>query len=718
MEKKVRALPLYDGERDPVGVDWLVVDPGRPTGVFRGNDETEIVLSNGLIRRVFRVRPNGCTVAFDNLVTGEPVIRGVKPEAVVELDGNRYNVGGLVGQVEYAYLRPEWVDSFTAEPGAFSLADFEVGPTRERFAWKMVRYAGNTTWPPAGRALHFKYLHPDLPGVEVGVHYEVYDGIPLCSKWLTVTNDTRDPARPVRLSSFTSEVLAAVEVEGFPQGTPDNYEKPNIHVETDYAFSAMSPKTTNNAVFWVPDPQYTTQVPYSSDAPFQLEVRPPIGPDVDLPPGETFESFRAYELPFDSWDRERKGLAQRRMYRTIAPWATENPILMHVRSADPERVKVAVDQCAEVGFEMVVLTFGSGFNIEWAGEEFGGEYVEEVRDEIVEYAHSKGIEVGGYSLLASRTISEEDDVVTPEGSGGPTFGHSPCLGSAWGQWYFQTLYKFFEETGMDLLEHDGSYPGDLCASTSHPGHRGLSDSQWTQWKTITDFYKWCRGRGVYLNVPDWYFLSGSSKTGMGYKEVNWSLPRERQVILARQNIYDGTWEKTPSMGWMFTPLTVYHQVGNWKESTLEPLSEHLEFYEWHLAQNFGSGVQSCYRGPRLYDSDETKAVVKKWVDFYKRHRAILDSDIVHVRRPDGRDVDCILHVNPFLEVKGLAMVYNPLDRPVHRPLKLPLYYTGLTETARISERDGEVCEYQLDRHYNVKIPLDMPPNSVTWYAIR
>jgi hypothetical protein len=37
--------------------------------------------------------------------------------------------------------------------------------------------------------------------------------------------------------------------------------------------------------------------------------------------------------------------------------------------------------------------------------------------------------------------------------------------------------------------------------------------------------------------------------------------------------------------------------------------------------------------------------MKHWVDFYKRYRGILDSDIVHVRRPDGRDLDVMLHVN-------------------------------------------------------------------------
>ncbi len=53
--------------------------------------------------------------------------------------------------------------------------------------------------------------------------------------------------------------------------------------------------------------------------------------------------------------------------------------------------------------------------------------------------------------------------------------------------------------------HDGNYPGDMCASTSHPGHKGLGDSQYKQWKIISDFYKWCKSQGVYLRVPDYYF---------------------------------------------------------------------------------------------------------------------------------------------------------------------------------------------------------------------
>ncbi len=38
--------------------------------------------------------------------------------------------------------------------------------------------------------------------------------------------------------------------------------------------------------------------------------------------------------------------------------------MMHVRRADTETFRSAVDQCAETGFEMVIYTFGSGIDME------------------------------------------------------------------------------------------------------------------------------------------------------------------------------------------------------------------------------------------------------------------------------------------------------------------------------------------------------------------
>ena len=48
--------------------------------------------------------------------------------------------------------------------------------------------------------------------------------------------------------------------------------------------------------------------------------------------------------------------------------------------------------------------------------------------------------------------------------------------------------------------------------------------------------------------------------------------------------------------------------------------------------DIGAGVAACYRGYRLYDTNETKALVTKWVSFYKKYRSILIRDIIHVRK--------------------------------------------------------------------------------------
>jgi hypothetical protein len=690
--------------------DWLIDPSSYKARIIQDGSVGEVTLTNGLIERRFRLAPNAATVGFENLMTGEAVLRGVKPEAAVEIDGQSYDIGGLIGQDEYAYLLPEWLDCMTSDPKAFQFKGMSFGQTKPRLDWRRKRYAAELPWPPPGVSLTLNFQPPEarLQNIVISVHYELYDGIPLLAKWLTIANSG---SKPIKINSFKNEILAAVEAEVTVE-KPGQWNYPNIHVESDYAFLGSTAEGANRTAHWVPDPQYKTQVNDKRQTPCLLECRPPLGPDIDVAAGATFETFRTYELIFDSADRERKGLAIRRMYRTITPWVTENPVIMHLKSIDPEVVRAAIDQCAEVGFEMVILSFGSGLDMEDEAPANIAKF-----KKLADYAHAKGIELGGYSLLASRRVNDEEDVINPKTgkTGGAIFGNSPCLGSRWGQDYFRKIRNFLEKTGFDLLEHDGSYPGDLCASTQHPGHRGLEDSQWTQWKTVTDFYKWCRGQGIYLNVPDWYFLSGSNKTGMGYRETNWSLPRDRQIILGRQNIYDGTWEKTPSMGWMFVPLVEYQ--GGGEAATLEPLSEHLDAYEAHLAQNFGSGVQACYRGTRLYDTEETKAAVKKWVDFYKKYRTILDSDLIHLRRPDGRDLDGLLHVNAKAKPRGLAVLYNPTGRLIEKTIELPLYYTGLTDVALIREQENPPVSYSIDRNYMAWLPVKIPPRNLTWLII-
>jgi len=700
-----------DAKRGPA--DWLI-DGSVYTSTIKESDD-RLIMTNGLIARSFTLKPDGATISFYNNMTGTELLRAVKPEAIITINGIPMKVGGLTGQPVNNYLIEEWISNMKQDSlSPFVQTGYKSGEIEPRFGWKkrLEWMPKDLPWPPLGKSADFTYSAKEenslVNGIKVIVHYEIYDGIPLMCKWITVENNSDEE---IVINSYTSELLAFAEAES-AVGDKKNWILPGVYVETDYAFggSMSSESCYEKSVWWIPDQDYKTIVNYNRVQPSMLECRPVIGPAERVNPGGSFSGFRTWILVNDSSDRERNGLAQRKMYRTIAPWITENPIFMHLRYSDNETVKEAVKQCAETGFEKIILSFGSGFNI----EDTSRANLEKYR-ELVNFAHSKGITLGGYSLLASRHIDDRNDVLMPEGRQ-PVFGNSPCLGSVWGEEYFRKLYRFIEYTGFDNFEHDGSYPGDVCASLMHPGHKGYEDSQVRQFRIITDFYKWCRGKGVYLTVPDWYFLNGSSKTGMGYRESNWSLPRRQQEIIERQNIFDGTWEKTPSMGWMHVPLVEYQ--GGGAEATIEPLKEHLPHYGQRLADLFGAGVQAAWRGKRLYDAPETLDLVKKWVSFYKMHRAILDADIIHVRRPDGKDIDAILHVDPANEEKGLLMVYNPLSYPVKKDLKINIYYTGLTNYVTVSENDKQGLRYPVDRNYEVTIPVNVGANSESWYILK
>lgn len=697
--------------------DWLIDPTSYKTIVKFSQDSSHLTVSNGLIKNVYNLNETVTRIHFENQFNQQSILRAVQPEAILSIQGVSWKVGGKKGQPNQAFFMPAWEHLLKTDSNTFLIQDIKVSPITDHLPWE--KPSGHLqAWPPAGKEIIFNFqsvsghssslMVKKINNLTVEVHYAYYDGLPAYSKWLVIRNNGRES---IKIDRVTTELVAAVERVSWVESGTIPYPRPLLHVETDYAFGGMSAEVANDhVVHWTKDPDYSSQVHYLRETPCLLQVSPDSGPSIHLDAGMSWTSYRTYVLALDGEDRERNGLAQRRLYRSIAPWTLENPLMMHVRHADWTTVKNAIDQCAETGFEMVILTFGSGFNLENDSVSSLNQY-----KKYADYAHNKGIRIGGYSLLASRSIAPDQDVIMPDGLT-PAFGHSPCLQSEWGLAYFKQLYRFYEYTGFDLLEHDGSYPGDVCASYQHPGHQDLADSQWKQRQLIADFYAWCRKKGIYLNVPDYYYLSGSNKNAMGYREVNWSLPREEQVIHTRQNIYDGTWEKTPSMGWMFVPLTEYHGGGT--AATIEPLHEHLDHYEQMITSNLAGGVQACYRGPRLYDTPETKAMVTKWVQWFKAHRQVLEGDIIHMRRADGRDLDYWLHVNPAGAEKALLTVFNPLDHSVTKTIKVPLYYSGLKTKTSCTDPNGKVVSVDLHRDYTVPLEVHLKARGFSWYIFR
>ncbi len=711
LKGKLDKLPVYGSlvsERTPY--DWLLTPEKSKAGIYASADGKSLVVANGMVARTFRLFPNLATTGYTNRMTGESMLRAVSSEGDVWIDGQRLSIGGLAGQPERAYLLESWLDQLTTLPGSFLLEDFEVTEQTPLIQWKPTRWALNEKMPTGQKVvftLRGEGLYRD---VVLKLHVGVYDQVPVISKYFEIENRS---ALPLTVDSFRVEHLAMVEAESPSDGDATRFRLPNIHVESDYACAgAFTERETDITERWVTDPAYTSQRNYLLQTPCVLDVMPPVGPDQRIAAGGKFSSFRVYEMPFDSDDRERKGLFTRRMYRTLSPWTTQNPIFMHLTSTNPEIVKRAINQCDTTGYEMIILSFGSGLN----AEDTSAVNIAKFK-ELVDYARSRGVEMGCYSLLASRWISDEVDVINPLTGkrGGMRFGSSPCLSSEWGEAYFRKIKTFFEKTGMRCFEHDGSYPGDVCASTVHAHHRGLNDSQWNQFHRIADLYHWMCENGIYLNVPDFYFLNGSTKVGIGYRETNWSLPRDRQLIHTRQLNYDCTWERPQSALWSFVPLVQYH--GGGAAATLEPLSEHLYEYKTLMVQNYGAGVQACYRGPRLYDTPATRQAVVDVINWYKRYRRILNSDIIHLRRPDVADWDGIMHVDPAGKERALALFFNPTAQPIVREIVLPLYYTGLDKKARIREQEGKARSYKLDGSRSVKLCVTIPANGYTWYVV-
>lgn len=694
------------------GKDWLLENSTYKASVTQSADGKSIEISNGLVRRVFLIKPNAACISYENLGNGQQLVRAIQPEAVVVVGNDTLNIGGLHGQKERAYLSPAWAETFRGGAHDFQFVGYKLGKIDPFIRWKKAFWTKSIK-PASGKSLTMSYRSDKYDGLAVDVHYAIYDGIPLISKWVTVVNRMH---KEVIIKRVVSETLALVEEESAVVGSIGQMEKPSgIYFENDYAFNnSMRYHLSDQATHWKADSAYTSQVNYNFTTPCKVEIYPEKVTAVSLAPGDSLISLRTHELLQDSYDRERRGLGVRKMYDAIAPWTAQNPIFMHLVSQNDDQVYEAVRQCKATGYEAVIMSFGSHCDMEDTTAANVARW-----KKIADFAHQNGIRLGAYSLFSSRRISDEDDVIDPV-SGLPDksafFGHAPCLGSKWGLAYLDKLKFFMKNVGIDIFENDGPYPGDLCASVVHPGHTGLGDSQWKQIALQKELYHWCSENGIYVNSPDWYFLDGSNKIALGYREVNFGLPREQQMVLNRQNIFDGTWDKTPSMGWGFVPLVAYQGAN--PDALIEPLKDHLKDYDQLMAQYYGAGVQACYRGFRLYDTETTKQVVTNRVSWYKKYRDILNADIIHLRRADGRDWDGFLHADPYGREKGLMMLFNPLGKAITRTIQIPVYYTGLLQKVKLTDQYGTIRNLPVSRDYKITLEVTIPADSYLWYVLQ
>ena len=84
----------------------------------------------------------------------------------------------------------------------------------------------------------------------------------------------------------------------------------------------------------------------------------------------------------------------------------------------------------------------------------------------------------------------------------------------------------------------------MCSGGKTHRHDDFTDSQYKQWKaSVNDWYQKLKSRGIYINAPDWHFLNGINRCGVGYEEIAFSEKRAEQLITSRIYYYKGTFDK-------------------------------------------------------------------------------------------------------------------------------------------------------------------------------
>jgi hypothetical protein len=111
------------------------------------------------------------------------------------------------------------------------------------------------------------------------------------------------------------------------------------------------------------------------------------------------------------------------------------------------------------------------------------------------------------------------------------------------------------------------------------------------------------------------------------------------------------------------------------------------------------------------------------VSWYKKYRDILESDIIHGRRPDAVQLDWYLHANPGLQTQGMLVVFNPTESPLKETLRVPMHYTGLRDQARVQETRGQGSEganwvlHPISPKEILEIEVAVPPFSMRSFAM-
>ena len=500
-----------------------------------------------------------------------------------------------------------------------------------------------------------------LPGLDVAVHYELYDGLPVLKKWVTVA--ARPPALPVVVDNLFMELLRApnfspeqITIAQIQPSNPTPFDN-QVVPDPNQSFPGRTQQLWFFDAAWDACCDQELHVSYTYYTYLRVGYGPdvtfggPTGPGALVSPGDAapFESIAVRLLFHDSTDWERQGLGTRRMHQYLAPQLQESPMYTMINDiSSTAAFQLAISQAAAAGLELVVVGYGANGYCGMCPEQLQNATWVAWFKSNVDYARSLGVAVTAYTLMQhngwGESVPEAEQVLQRDG----TRGGIACFATDWHAAYRQSVLDFVQQTGMMGVETDGQYENAYCGDTGGDHHHNGGAGSWhAQMAATTQFNIDLKAIGGYQTGADAYMWSGANKWNHADTDAGYGLGSLwERLSVGRDYIFDSTTTRLHSSG-----MYGMNDIAEASRSC-DPTPGRLACIDYALASFLGQGVVVDNVAPSLWspgdaDAAAIQATFANWSIFFVAHRPVLTSAAsLHIARPTARALEATVHLLP------------------------------------------------------------------------
>jgi len=531
----------------------------------------------------------------------------------------------------------------------------------------------------------------NLPLVEVSLHGKLLNHEPMLRTWLTVRNIGKKEYKITRLA------LEAV----YPMRKEMEFMQTGFDTEcfpgNDQRFPGVSiPRT--------------------------VHLRK------TLKPGETLESFSLLTAVCPT-DYRWHVAARHDLVHAFAPHTCRPKILQQAEGwKDIDELKQSINEAAEVGVQVVLLFVAEGWS-------YGDLELSEILfpngdtdvKALCDYAAGRDVQIGFYvgeciALPDCKLLKDHPDWQFL-GIGGRRYDPggigNMCPSSGWGN-HFRKKIDHLLDLGVKVLQTDGPPYGQVCHEKDH-GHRSPETACLDNWAWEQQFNRDMLAKGIVVQTPAWpsRLFDGAGQIGGGYTEDDMSVLKGLdQITQFRSNLVAANDQLPPSCRWGF--MSVGKMYGGARPSMVDDPENEPVRLEHALATHLGLGFTACLHGKHLFTGPQSKALVKKWIDFYNRYRSLLTCRTLTLRSPDMHGLDGVFHCNPKENPCGVAVIFNPSDREQTGTFIIPLEFAGWSPGRSAAVRrhgEGQSIPLALDDQGQALLEIRLPAEKVEWWEI-